>query len=372
MKAHTYIKLVWLFITLFLISCGRNMKQQEQSFVQELNKLLDWPEDGFYSDKVMQSVFDYIMNNPQSLEYEYKDEPHYMRIATSDDGRVRAYNLEKSGFGGLPSSEFDCRTIVQYKSGEDVFCKVIEDFDGYITSISHIDSNKYYILESFQRCEAQGTIETYNLYVYKVENNKLHKIKGCFANRDETSDHLEFSWKFFEVSYTLDDSMEDYAFIYNKFNKELFVLKGIPKIGELFKYRQYCWNKQRFEYRKNDEPKEFYNKEYYIRIEQQSDSTWTYKCWNGGEKHGEPNLVIKNGTKQFWLCDDSIISYDEWWTDDESSPNGEKYTFLNNGYRYVFFDGWSHGRQLEDLIVYDNKEDEIYSGIFWPELHPRK
>lgn len=368
MKEHKYIRPVWLIITLLFISCGR----QEQSFVQEVNNMLEWPEDGFYSDEVMQNVFDYIRKNPQSLEYEFKDDPQCMRITTSDDSRVRAYCLERNGFGGDPSLGFDCKTIIQYKSGEKVSCEVFDDFDGYITRISHIDSNKYYLLETFQGRIAQGTHETYNLYVYKVEHNQLRRVNGCFVNRDDISDNLEFSWTDFGGASVLDDTMEDHAFIYNKFQKELFALKGLPKIGELFKYRQYCWNKQRFEYRKNDEPKEFYNKEYYIRIEQQSDSTWTYKCWNGGEKHGEPNLVIKNGTKQFWLCDDSIISYDEWWTDDESSPNGEKYTFLNNGYRYVFFDGWSHGRQLEDLIVYDNKEDEIYSGIFWPELHPRK
>lgn len=370
MKALKNIKPLWLFIAWLLISCGQNKNQQEQTFVQEVNHMLEWPEDGFYSDEIMRPVFDYIRNNPQSLEFEFKENPQCMRIATSDDGRVRAYCLERNGFEGHSSSEYDCKTMIQFRSSEDVFCKVIDDFDGYIISISHIDLNKYYLLKSFQRCETQGTIETYNLYVYKVENNELHKVKGCFANRDETSENLEFSWKDFGGPSELD--MEDYAFVYNKFNKELFALKGLPKIGELFKYRQYRWNKQRFEYRKYDEPKEFYNKEYYIRIEQQSDSTWTYKCWNGGEKHGEPNLVIKNGTKQFWLCDDSIISYDEWWTDDESSPNGEKYTFLNNGYRYVFFDGWSHGRQMEDLIVYDNEEEEIYSGIFWPELHPRR
>lgn len=155
-------------------------------------------------------------------------------------------------------------------------------------------------------------------------------------------------------------------------NKELYILKDLPKIGKLFKYRQYCWNEQCFGLKKYDVPKEFCNKEYYIRIEQQSENSWTYKCWNGGEKHGEYDLIIKNGTKQFWPCDDSRNSYDEWWTDDESSPNGEEYIFLNNSYRYVFFDGWSHGRQLEDLIVYDNKMNEIYSEIFWPELHPRR
>lgn len=361
MKIHKYIRTIWLFITLLLISCGR----QEQSFVQKVNKMLVWPEDGFYSDEIIQPVFYYIMNNPQSLGYEFKVPPQYMRIATSNDGRVRAYCLERNGFEGHSSSEFDCKTIIQFMSGEHVFCQVIDDIDGYITSINHIDSNKYYLLKSFQRSQNQGTIETYNLYVYKVGNNELHKVKGCFANGDETSEHLEFSWTDFRESSVLGDTMEKYAFIYNEFNKDLYILKGLPKIGELFKYRQYCWNKQRFELRGYDEPKEYRNKEYYIRIEQQSENFWTYKCWNEGEKQGEPDLIIKNGTKQYWLYD-SIISYDEWWTDDESSPQGEIYIFYNNKYRYEYYDGWSKGSQQKSLYVYDSKDDMIYSGEFTP------
>ena len=92
--------------------------------------------------------------------------------------------------------------------------------------------------------------------------------------------------------------------------KELYVIKSKPLIGETLKFRQYNWNKQRFEIKKYDEPKEYCNKEYYIRIEQYSENFWTYKCWNGGEKHGEPDLIIKNGIKQYWLYDGSFISYE--------------------------------------------------------------
>ncbi len=369
MKADNYIIIVWLFITSFLISCEGNKNLQEQSYVQELNKILEWPpEDGFYSDEVMQSVFDYIRNNPQSLEYEFKDEPQCMRIATSDDGMVRAYSLERSGFGGNPSLGFDCKTMIQYRSGDDVFCKVFDDFNGYITSISQIDSNKYYLLETFQGCIAQGTFETYNFYVYKVENNKLVKVKECFVNRNANSDNLELSLDDYGGRLIYNDmlAIEDSEFIFNKFKKELYVLKDLPKIGESLKYRQYCWNGQRFELKEYDEPKEYRNDEYFIRIEQQSENFWTYKCWNGGEKHGEPDLMIKHGIKQYWLYDNSLISYDEWWTDDASSPNGEKYTFFNNGYRYEYYDGWSNGMQHEELFLYNPQDNLIYSGTFTP------
>lgn len=365
MKAHKYIRHIGLSIALFLISCGQNMNRQEQSFVQEVNKMLDWPEDGEYSDEVMQSVFDYIKNNPQSLEYKLEEELTHIRISTSDDGNVRAYNLEKSGFGGNPSLGFDCRTMFQFRCGETVLYNEFDNFDGYITRIHHIDTN-YYLLETFQGTIAQGIHETYNLYVYKIDNNTLQKVNGCFVNREGISNNLELSWNDLGGYSISDDEKEDSVFIYSALKKELYVIKGMPLEGKPLKYRQYCWKKQRFELRGYDEPKEFRNKEYFIRFEQQSENSWTYKCWNGGEKHGKPDLIIEHGTKQYWLYDDSLISYDEWWTDDASSPNGEKYIFFNNGYRYEYYDGWSNGMQHEELFIYNPKENLIYSGTFIP------
>lgn len=366
MKARKYIKSVWLFIILSLISCGRNMNLKEQAFVQELNEMLDWPEDGEYSDEVMQSVFDYIKNNPQSLEYKLEEELPHIRISTSDDGNVRAYNLERSGFEGNPAWGFDCETMLQFRSGETVLCEEFDSFNGYITRIRHVDSN-YYLMETYQGKMAQSSYETYNLYVYKIEKNRLKKIKRGFVNREEISDHLEFSWNDSDDGFgEIGEEFEDSVFIYSVLKKELYVIKSKPLIGEPLKFRQYNWNKQRFEIKKYDEPKEYCNKEYYIRIEQYSENFWTYKCWNGGEKHGEPDLIIKNGIKQYWLYDGSFISYDEWWTDDASTPNGEKYTFYNNGYRYEYCDGWCRGGQMELLYVYNPKGEIIYSKKFNP------
>ena len=164
----------------------------------------------------------------------------------------------------------------------------------------------------------------------------------------------------------MDYEKADSAFIYNRYRKELFVIKGMPIAGKKLKYRQYNWNGEKFEIRKYDEPKEFENPNYFIRIEQPSENSWIYKCWNGGAKKGEPDLVIGSGTKQYWLYDNSLINYDEWWSDDESTPLGEKYTFINNGYRYEFYHGWSRDEQLELLYVYDPEENMIYYGDFSP------
>ena len=86
MKTNTRNICIWLFVTLSFISCGQNNNQREQTFVQELNKMLAWPEAGVYSDEVMDSVFDFIIRNPQSLEYEFKEDIPYVKIVTSGDG----------------------------------------------------------------------------------------------------------------------------------------------------------------------------------------------------------------------------------------------------------------------------------------------
>ena len=366
MKAHNYTEIVWLFIVLVLASCRSNVNQQEQSFIQELNEMLDWPEGGDYSDEVMHSVFDFIKKNPQSLEYKFEEEIPHIRIATSDDGNVRAYSVERYGFEGNPSLGFECKTMLQYRYGETVFCNEVENFNGYITQIRHVDANKFYLLEDFQGGISQGTHEFYSLSVYKIENNKLHKVKGAFVNGNNVFDNLEFSWDDMGGHLEIDFEKEDSAFIYNIFQKELFVIKGMPLVGEPLKYRQYCWNNRCFELKKYDEPAEYCNDKYFIRIEQQGEDFWTYKCWNGGQKQGEPDLVIEKGTKEYWLYDNTLISHDEWWTDDESSPLGEKYTFFNKGCRYEYYHGWSRGEQLERLYVYDSGETLVFSGDFEP------
>ena len=364
MKAQNYIKIFGLFMVLFLASCRPNINQQEQSFTQELNKMLDWPEGGTYSDEVMHSVFDFIKKKPQSLEFKFEGGHSHIRIATSDDGNVRAYSLERYGFDGNPSLGFECKTMLQYRSGETVFYDEVEDFNGYISQILHVDSNKFYLLEDYQGSIHQGTYENYTFYVYEIGNNKLHKVKEAFLSRDGISDNIALSWDDWGGQFAVDEEYS--AFVYNKFRKELYVLKGMPLAGKSLKYRQYSWNKRRFELEKDDDPAEYRNDKYFIRIEQQGEDVWTYKCWNGGQKQGKPDLVIEKGTKEYWLYDNTLISHDEWWTDDESSPLGEKYTFFNNGYRYEYYHGWSRGEQLEELFVYDPDETLVYSGDFEP------
>ncbi len=367
MKTNILKKYVWILITLFFLSCGFKEDQkdrQEQIFIQELNEMLDNPEYGLYYDEIMDSIFDLITDNPQSLEYEFDDNSLGIRIATSDDGNVRVYNLEVSRFGGNPSLGFICRSLLQYKSGESVFCKEIRDFNGYITHIRHIDSNKYYLLEDYQGSCHQGTYENTILHLYKIENDSLQKVKRAFENRNDVSDNFEFSWNDMGGSIDLDFEKKDSLVIYSRAHKELYVVKGMPLRNKPLKYYQYYWKGHNFELRKYDEPKEFYNEKFFIRIEQNSEDFWTYKCWNGGKKKGEPDLIIKSGTKQYWSYSYDVFPFDEWAVDDDSSPMGVKYTFYNNGYCYVYCHGWKHGCHIDELYVYDPNEMIIYRGDF--------
>lgn len=370
MKTLKYLKLVWLFIALSLVSCGRT---KEQSFVYEMRERLELPKCGYYSDDVIKYVFDYIRENPVSLEYTFEEDLPHIQISTSNDGKVRAYCLDRNGFEGDPSLGFECKTLLQYRLGEDVFCKEYDNFNGYVNYICHIDSvsdldsesdsDRYYLFETYNGF-TQGANEMYNLYVYEFDNNKPHKVKGCFVNRDRTYDNLELFWN--NSGKSLDSAsftMENPAFVYNRFHNELYVLKDIPQDGEPLKYHQYVWTGQRFELKKFDEPLEFYNDKYFIRIEQQNENFWTYKSWNSGKMNGEPDLIIKGGAKQYWLYDDFFIPHDEWVTDDESSPLIERFVFFNNGYRYECYEDWRLNRKLY-LYVYDPTDTMIYDELF--------
>ena len=363
-------KYIWLLVTLFLISCGQNTSLREHIFIEELNQKLEWPEGGSYSDELMNSVFDFITRNPNSLDYKFNEATPHVKIATSNDGNVRAYSLEKYGFEGNPSLGFSCRTLLQYRSRESVFYQEVKNFNGFITHIHHIDSNKFYLLKEWQGRINQGTYEHNTLHVYEIDNNKLHKVQGAFVNKKNVSNQLEFSWNDFGGYVVIDDDKEDSLVVYSISKKELYVIKGAPLMNKALKYRQYHWTGRCFEPNKYDEPVEYSNEKFFIRIEQNSENSWTYKCWNGDTKNGEPDLVITSGTKQYWTYSNNYISYDEWATDDDSSPLGEIYTFFNNGYRYEYSHGWMRGESIDELYVYDPNEMIIYYGEFTPIWHP--
>ena len=382
-----------LFVTLFFVSCGKNKNQQEQNFVHEANKmhagdeeqmcsnevidsvfvyelnemLNTGAENGMQFDEVIDPVFDLIKRIPQSLEYEFEfeEEIPYVNIVTSNDGNIRAYNIDRCGFGGNPSRGFDCRTMLQYRLGDSVFCKEIDFSNGIIQNIWHVDSNKYYLLEYWQGYMHQGVRETHTLYLCKIENDKHYKVRGAFSNGNNVSDHIKLYWDDWGGEFFIDYEKENSVFVYNSLKKELYVLKGMPVKGTVLKYRPYCWNKQCFELKKCHKTIEYCDDNYFVQIEQQDENFWTYRCWNNGQKHGEPSLIINHGIKQCWTNNQTLISFDELSAYDESSLQGEKYTFFNDGYRYEYERHWDDDRLFHALHVYSPNEELIYDhGIF--------
>ena len=90
-------------------------------------------------------------------------------------------------------------------------------------------------------------------------------------------------------------------------------------------------------------------------------------CWNGGEKNGNPNLIVKNGIRQL-ISWDYRFPYNEWISDDESVPDADEFIFCIDGYKYRFVTGMSHGYLLNELRVYNSDGDLLYTGNF-EEIH---
>ncbi len=128
-------------------------------------------------------------------------------------------------------------------------------------------------------------------------------------------------------------------------------------------YNRYTWNGSVFEDVTIMDPYEVQNKDYYIRIEQNSDGSCTYRCWNGGSKTGKPDIVIQNGQRHLW-GEIGLYDYNRWVTNDESVTHGESYIFINKGYRYEYRTGWDKGHAYETLDIYNPKDKLIYCGEF--------
>ena len=177
---------------------------------------------------------------------------------------------------------------------------------------------------------------------------------------ENTIDGVYSDEQFEKVFKLIEDNPKtlDYDFSEAEIDSDSFVtLTG--------RYRRFGWQNGVFKNVTLMEPFEVKNDKYYIRIEQNRDGSCIYRCWNGGVKQGKPDLTIRNGLRQLW-SEEGLVDYDKWISLDEYTPLGEKYTFKNKGYEYVYLSGWSKGRTYEDLKVYSPAGEMIYSGSFIP------
>lgn len=380
--------LIIFFTLIFFTNCSVSTKYEEQ-----INKILDYDKShGEFSDEQFDKVFEIIEKNPQTFEYDfsvsdksygfYSSKVKYMNFVESNDQQVRAYILERHGFGGNPSLGSDTRTLIQYRIGNNIYTYHMPDTYSVIEKIAKVDDDQYLFI-AFYGSIAQGDHNNHQARVYQFDESGVYQKCRAFEKNNHLEDEIEVYWEGKISEEDNSDLMstecfddEDYenalyfGIFYNDYTKTLYVANTKIYEDEYSElevldgtFKQYCWDRERFRDVSIMKPYEVKNKDYYIRIEQKKDGTCTYKCWNGGVKSGIPDLIIQNGHREMWH-ELGFLDYNEWISLDEYTPLGERYTFTNNGYSYLYETGWRKGEALERLIVYAPNGYVVYSNDF--------
>ena len=363
-------------LTVFIFGFNGCSNTTERQFTEHLRVLLENSEKP-YSDDVIDKVFDIIKSCPASLNYDLEywngwNTYNNMHIETSDDGMVRTYSIERNGFGGNSSNVQESRTLIQTQLRDSVLCNELSDCYNVPCSIIKIaDSQQYYLFE-FIGGSARFSTET--LSVYSISDEYPQWVNNAFLqNHDSSVDNITFGWEDSGVDgegntmesvrlcETFDVKGES---LYNKRLQVLYV-PNVVRFGAGYHildgtYSVYKWNIFHFEQSIPCARIEAVNNEYRISIEQMEDGECIYRCWNGSIKKGVPDLTIDNGTMQYIDYEGNLVDYDKWVSNDDSQPNGEKYIFVNNGYRYEYF-----SLAMEEcLYVYDPAGNTIYAKTF--------
>lgn len=357
------------------MGCSKNL-----SYEAQISNILVY-EDGKseYSNEQCDKAFKLIEDNPETLDYDFSDEVP-MAVITSDDGKVRAYVIEKQNFGGYPSVGVETSTLIQYKAGNDIYTTRLDEDFPIVKSIAHLSDNLYLVIDRWgfiAECEHNHN----RARVFEIDESEFKICSDIFRDDERNVDEIEIHWNdgdysddstpnYYELQEDLIDEVNtdfDLGILYNGYLKDLYIPNTVftPRQYEVMDgtFRCFGWNGKYFIDYTLMPPLEIMNKDYFIRIEQNLDGSCTYRCWNGGKKIGKPSLTIRNGRRQVWGVE-CICDYNKWISLDESSPLGEQYTFENNGYIYQYMTGWFRGHTYNDLEVYNSKDDLIYSGQF--------
>ena len=345
------------------------------NFETKVNEILDWEScNGEFNEEQFDKVFQLIEENPSSLDYDLLGIA-YMKVITSDDGNVRAYVLEKSGFGGNPSNGFSTATLMQYKVDGSVNTFRLEEDYSIIDRIHKLDDYNYLVLDSWGII-AQGCHNDSRARVFRIDNEGINQVKGVFELGGELTDDIlvycvegaSNEDSIYEDMCNLFDT-EDFNDLIIHFCKGKLYVANTQLSSDSYMiidgtYCHYEWDGEYFKDVTLMSPYEVKNNDYYIRIEQEQDGSCIYRCWNGGEKIGKPALTISNGKRRVW-DEANYYDYNKCIEFDDSTPLlGEEYRFENNGYEYRYSSGWRKGRTYEDLDVYAPNGDIIYSKKF--------
>ena len=147
-----YYKLLSTFclLALMLIGCSKNL-----SYEDKISSILVYEEGmGEYTDEQFEKVFNLIESNPETFDYDFS-ELNIIKVVTSDDNNIKAYVLDRCGFGGNPNHDFDTSILIQYRSNNEIHSYRIPEDYRIITQIAHLDSLNYLII-SFSGIIAQG------------------------------------------------------------------------------------------------------------------------------------------------------------------------------------------------------------------------
>lgn len=361
---------------LMLIGCSKNLSYEDQ-----ISNILVYEEGkGEYTNEQFEKVFKLIEENPNTIDYEFP-EINNLKIVTSDDENIRAYVVERCGFGGNTSNAFDTRTLIQYRMNNEIkTIRLLEDYP-IMDKIFRI-SDEYYLFIDSWGVILSGSQNHNRARVFRIDDGGFIQVPSAFNTSDGYCDELEVYWVeghceeddniYNELIEKYGEELLNEMIYYNVFDKTLYVANtrtSTMSHDEILTgaFSRYLWDEDNLEYVDSTimSPLEVRNDKFFIRIEQDADGDCTYMCWNGGKKSGNPTLTIRNGKREIW-DEIEIHDFNKWISFDEYKPLGEKYSFENNGYKYQYMSGWLRGRTYEDLEVYNPKGDLVYSGHFEP------
>lgn len=363
-------------IGIIIMSCSRSPGYEDQ-----ISNILVYEEGmGEYTNEQFEKVFNLIEENPNTFDYEFP-KINGLKIVTSDDEHIRAYVVERCGFGGNTSNAFDTRTLLQYRLGEEVHTARLHEDYAIMDRITKLSDNHYLFIDSWGVI-LSGSQNHNRARVFRIDSGGPIQVPITYNTDDGYSNDINIYWVsglceeddiiYHELLDNYGEELLNGLIYYNVFDNTLYVANtNISPLSQdrilSGSFSRYLWNDDKLLFVDATimSPLEFRNDKFFIRIEQDEDGSCIYKCWNGGIKNGPQILTIRNGKREIW-DEIEIHDFNKWISFDEYKPLGEKFTFENNGYKYQYMSGWLSGRAYEDLEVYNPKGDLVYSGHFKP------
>lgn len=372
---NNHKKIVYLLLCMAILgnSC-RPEQQSETQFIDKAQQLLTLNEEGIIPDTGIDRFFNFIQENPQSLDFRLTDEEHEieaMEIATSPDGNMRTYSIELYGFRGTPSYGFETRTLLQYRANDSVVCLELDSIRGYVTQITRIEPSKpLYMLADYEEFNAQGAHVFMNLMGLQITAQGTIAPAPIFKKKTHLLTRLDWAWDEYGYDAETDQSIssaelsDPYGIAYDTVSNELH-LPYIVTHGEYSiateAHRVYQWNGKYFVDKGVAPLFDLHSGDFHIIIDIQANGNYRYRCWNKGRKiDDKPSLQIENGIKKYWNTDETIFDHDTFYGEFQSEPSGQIYLFQNRGFRYEYHIGDIQGKVVNKLCIYNPQNNLIY------------